>query len=141
MGGIASMAGGKGGGGGGGGSGLSGEDIALLEQAVGQNMQMIHNRYAQLGLGIPSGDPAQAAAHGQNLQYAGAGTAENMDIQGQQNILQAALGQLQNANQGNPAIPGSFANQAQNLQQLAGQQYGQGYNNPPTGGSTTGTPV
>ena len=91
---------------------------------------MIHNRYQQLGLGVPDpsvfgGDPATAAAAGGSLQFGSPGTAENMDISGLGTMANAALGQLQQNNQSNPAIPGSTANIVQSnnqLSQLAGQQ-------------------
>jgi hypothetical protein len=106
-----------------GGSGLSADDIEAIMGATGQTQGMFHKRYMQLGLGIPSGDPAQAAASGQSLAYAGPGTAEQTDILGAGQQGQAALGGQQIANAGNPAIPGSFAN----LGSLASQAgYGQG---------------
>jgi hypothetical protein len=105
------------------GNGLSDADIQAITQAIGQTQAMFHNRYTQLGEGIPSGDPAQAAAAGQSLAYAGPGTAEQTDILGTQQQGQAALGGQQIANAGNPAVPGSFAN----LQQLSNQAgFGQG---------------
>jgi hypothetical protein len=141
MGGLfsSSSGGGKGGVGGIGGGGLSGADVGLIQQALGQGSQAIHNRYAQLGLGVPSGDPAQAAATGQNLHYAGAGTAEQMDVQGLGQLAQAALGQLQNQNANNPAISGSTANQIANAQNLG--NLGGGTQNQSTSSSTDqGTP-
>lgn len=109
---------------GGKGTGLSPEDMALIQQALGQNIQMMHNRYAQLGLGVPDpnvfgGDPATAAKAGGNLQYGSPGTAEQTDVAGLQNQAGAALGQLQIANAQNPAVQGSAANIAQGNQSLA----------------------
>jgi hypothetical protein len=97
------MGGSSGGGGKGGidplsGGGLTPEDFGLVSQAVGLNTQAIHNRYSQLGLGVPSGSGQQAAATGTNLQAAGPSTMEGQDIQGAQLQGQALLGQLQNAN-------------------------------------------
>lgn len=115
-----------------GGGGLSPEDINLVLQAAGQNTQMMHNRYAQLGLGVPStsqfgGDPATAAAAGGSLQYGGAGTAEKTDVAGLQGQAAAALGQLQTQNASNPAIAGTAANQIQNNQSLASLLSGAGF--------------
>lgn len=58
-----------------------------LFSAFGNADQAMHNRYTQLGLGVPAqgnvggpgGTAAQAAAHGQNLTYGGMGTPEAMD--------------------------------------------------------------
>lgn len=50
-----------------------------LTAAFGNADQAMHNRYTQLGLGVPSGSPQQAAASGSNLSYAGMGTPEAMD--------------------------------------------------------------
>lgn len=116
MGGIAGGGGGKGGGGGSGGA--SNFDIGLLEQAVGQNIEALHNRYMQLGLGVPSGDPLQAALHGQSLTYAGPSTMEQQDISAQQQAGQAGIGQVQANNINQPSAPGSPAN----LNFLANQQ-------------------
>jgi hypothetical protein len=117
------------------GTGLSDADIQAINAATGQTQQFLHNRYAQLGIGVPSGDPAQAAASGTSLAYAGPGTAEQTDILGAAQQGQAALGGQQIANAGNPAIPGSFAN----LQSLANQAgYGQGVQSI-TGSANTGT--
>lgn len=84
-------------------SGLSQFDLNALMQALGLNTEAIHNRYAQLGLGIPSGDPIQAAASGQNLHYAGPSTMEQQDIQGANLAANAAAGELETKNmQANP---------------------------------------
>lgn len=106
----------------GGGGGLSGMDLSMIQQALGMGSDMIHNRYEQLGLGVPDpgtfgGDPATAAAAGGSLSYGGPSTMETADIHGLGNIVQAALGQLQQGNINNPAIPGSAANIGQNIQQ------------------------
>lgn len=80
-----------------------------LGSAAGNAMQAMHNRYTQLGLGVPSGSPQSAAASGSNLSYAGPGTAEQMDlgqlpslVGGIPAMAEATLGQMQNAalNQG-----------------------------------------
>jgi hypothetical protein len=112
----------------GGGGGLSSADIGLIEQSLGLGTEAIHNRYAQLGLGVPDGDPATAAASGQSLNYAGPSTMEMQDIGGLGNVAQAAMGSLQNTNATNPAIPGSVANQGQNITNLGqlATQLGQG---------------
>ena len=90
------------------GSGNSPFDVAAIGQALGQNIQMLHNRYTQLGLGQPldqsgnvasqsemvgpQGIGALAANSGQSLQYGAPGTAEQTDVSGLQNMAQAALG-------------------------------------------------
>lgn len=116
------MAGGGGGGGKGGGGGGSGGasdfDLAMIGQAVGQNIQALQNRYAQLGLGVPGGDPLTAALGGQSLTSAGPSTMEQQDVAAQQQIGQAAIGQVQQGNIANPFAPGSPAN----LAELASQQ-------------------
>lgn len=108
-------------------------DIGAIAAAVGQNISELHNRYSQLGLGVPDpnvfgGDPVTAAAAGGNLQYGSPGSSELTDIAGAGLAGQAALGTLQNQNINNPAILGSAANiqqqnqqTAQNLQNILGQ--------------------
>ena len=100
MGGIAGGGGGGKGGGGGtvsGPGGLTGADIALAQQALGQNITAIHNRYQQLGLGVPSGgSPASAAAGGTSLTYGSPSTMEQMDIAGAQDAANALTGELFN---------------------------------------------
>ena len=121
MGGIAGGGGGgggKGGGGGGGSGGASDFDIQALMQAVGQNIEALHNRYAQLGLEVPSGDPLTAALHGNSLTGSGPSTMEQQDVAAQRDIGQAAIGQVQAGNVANPFAPGSPAN----LAELASQQ-------------------
>lgn len=109
--------GGKGGGGAGGSGGVSNFDMGLIQQALGQNIEAIQNRYKQLGLGVPSGDPLAAAQAGTSLTYAGPSTMEQQDITAQQNIAQAALGQIQQGNLTNQFAPGSPANLAELAQQ------------------------
>lgn len=119
------MGGGGGGKGGGGGSGgVSDFDMAMIQEAVGQNIQALQNRYKQLGLGQPSGDPLTAALGGTSLTYAGPSTMEVQDVANQNQIGQAAVGQVQAQNVNNPFAPGSPAN----LAELAKQQadFGQG---------------
>lgn len=118
MGGMAA-GGGKGGRRQGGQGGASDFDLGLIQQAVGQNIQALQNRYKQLGLGVPSGDPLQAAQSGTSLTYAGPSTMEQQDISAQQQIGQAAIGQVQAGNVNNPFAPGSPAN----LGELAHQQF------------------
>jgi len=127
-------------GGGAGDNGLSGADMAFIQQATGKGSQMIHNRYTQLGLGVPQeamSDPAHAAQHaaatGTNLHYGQAGTAEQTDLMGLSQQANAALGQLQTANTNNPNIPGTPANLGQGLQN---SQFSQGFN---SGGNTGNT--
>ena len=134
--------GGFGGGGGkgstGGGGGLSTADIGLIQQAFGMGSEMISNRYHQLGLGVPSGDPLQAAQSGTSLQYAGPSTMEQMDIHGLGNLAEAQLGQLQTANTNNPAIPGTAANQIQQNNQLAQIAQSAGFSQGFSGSGGTG---
>lgn len=115
---------GFGGGGGlkgaGGSGGASAFDMAAINDAVQGGMTALHNRYAQLGLGVPSGDPAQAAKSGTSLAYAGPGTAERTDMANLQQLASAAIGQVQGQNIGNPAAPGSPANINFNQNQLFG---------------------
>jgi hypothetical protein len=93
--------GGGGGGKGGVGSGVSPEAMAMIQQAMGENIQAIHNRYQQLGLGVPAGGSAAgAASSGTSLQYGGPSTMEQQDIQGQQLEGNAAIGELQNQTAG-----------------------------------------
>lgn len=113
MGGIAGGGGGGKGGGGGGSAGVSDFSMAQIAQAVGQNIEALQNRYKQLGLGQPSGDPLTAALGHTSLTYAGPSTMEAQDIANQQNIGQAAVGSLQAANVSNPFAPGSPANLAE----------------------------
>lgn len=70
--------------------------------AFGNADQAMHNRYTQLGLGVPSGSPQQAAASHSNLSYAGMGTPEAMDRSFQPSLVgglgaeaSAALGEEQ----------------------------------------------
>ncbi|HEX8837690.1 MAG TPA: hypothetical protein VF748_12190 [Candidatus Acidoferrum sp.] len=112
------MGGGGGGKGGGGSGGVSDFAMQMIEQAVGENIQALQNRYKQLGLGKPSGDPLTAALGGTSLTYAGPSTMEAQDVANQQQIGQAAQGQIQVENVGNPFAPGSPAN----LAELASQQ-------------------
>lgn len=97
-GGIGGGGGGKGGGGVSGPGGLSNADVALAGQALGQNIQAIHNRYQQLGLGTPASgqSPAAAAAGGTNLTYGGPSTMERMDVAGAQDAANALTGELFN---------------------------------------------
>lgn len=118
MGGIAGGGGGGGKGGGGGSAGVSDFAMQAIQEAVGQNIEALQNRYKQLGLGVPSGDPLQAALHGQSLTYAGPSTMEQQDVAAQQQFGQAAQGQLQEQNLTNQFAPGSPAN----LAELANQQ-------------------
>lgn len=101
------MGGGKMGGGGGG----SPFDQAALGGAARESAAAVHNRYKQLGIGVPSGDPAQAAASGTSLDYAGPSTMEQMDLSqipsesgGLGMLLAANQGQLQNTQQTNPVF-------------------------------------
>lgn len=146
MGGVASLAGGMGGGGGKGGGqgGASNFDMGLIEQAIGQNIQALQNRYKQLGLGVPSGDPLQAALSGTSLTYAGPSTMEQQDVAAQRQIGQAGIGQVQANNITNPFAPGSpgnlneLANQQNQFQNASGSLAGaQEAQNTPLGGGGT----
>jgi hypothetical protein len=118
MGGMGGGGGGKGGGGGGDG-GASAFDMMLMQKVGQENIQAIENRYKQLGLGQPSGDPIQAAMQGKDLTYAGPSTMEQQDVKAQQDIEQAAVGAVQVSNINNPSAPGSPAN----LNALAAQNF------------------
>lgn len=62
--------------------------LGALQTATANSEQMMHNRYRQLGLGVPAqgtqggpgGTAAQAAASGQSLTYGSPGTPEKMDL-------------------------------------------------------------
>lgn len=96
----------------GGAGGVSNFDLNLIAQALGQNIDAIHNRYEQLGIGLPS------LGTGGSLSYAGPSTMEEQDILGQAGIGNAAIGQLQLSNLNNKFAPGSPAN----IGELASQQ-------------------
>jgi hypothetical protein len=87
-------------------------DAGVASQALGQNQQMIQNRYSQLGLsgnpqGPGGGSPVAAAKAGVSLTSGGAPTtAESMDLQGAELQNQALLGQMQLANLAQPSGAG-----------------------------------
>jgi hypothetical protein len=121
--------GGKGGGGGGGksGSGNSPWDTKFAGEALQSNETAIHNRYAQLGLGIPGAgqSAAQAAASHSNLTAGGPSTMEQQDIGtiptetgGAIGMANALLGQTFNPQTAAGLGPGGPIS---SLQQLAGQ--------------------
>lgn len=127
MGGIGGLVGGSGGGKGGGGGGMGGAsdfDLSAIANAVGINKEMITNRYNQLGLGVPSGDPAQAAKAGTSLTKAGPGSAENADLSNQDLVQNALIGQVQESNIGNAAAPGSPTNIGAMANQGASSAFG-----------------
>jgi hypothetical protein len=78
--------------------------LAALSAATGNAQTAMHNRYAQLGLGVPSGgSPQSAGSSGTNLSYGGPGTAEQMDIGSMPSLTggiagmsEAALGEMEN---------------------------------------------
>jgi hypothetical protein len=117
---------GGGGKGGGGGSGNTPWDTLFTGEALQSNEQAIHNRYQQLGLGVPSSGNAQtAAASGTSLQYGGPSTMESQDIGniptetgGAIGMANAVLGQLYNPQLAAGLGAGGPISQ---LQQLAGQ--------------------
>lgn len=115
---MGGMAGGGGGKGGGGSGGVSDFAMEMIQEAVGQNIQALQNRYKQLGLGQPSGDPLTAAMGGTSLTYAGPSTMEAQETANQNQIKEAAQGKVQAENVDNPFAPGSPAN----LAELASQQ-------------------
>jgi len=136
------MGGGGGGKSGGGSGGASDFDMALINKATQENIQALENRYKQLGLGQASGDPLTAALHGQSLTYAGPSTMEAQDVANQQQLGQAAIGQVQAENITNKFAPGSPANLAFQQSQLtqlasaAGQTAGQFGGNAGTGSTS-----
>jgi hypothetical protein len=144
---MGGMMGGGGGKGGGGSGGVSDFDMAAIQQLIGQNIQALQNRYKQLGLGQPSGDPLTAALGGTSLTYAGPSTMENQDVADQNQLGQAAIGQVQTQNVDNPFAPGSPANlaflasqqaQAASAAGTAASQFGDGNaGGPSTGGNAT----
>jgi hypothetical protein len=86
----------------------------LLAQNTGLAEMAMQNRYQQLGLGVPSGSPQQAAAGHTSLQNAGAGTAEQMDMGelpsltgGIPGMAQATLGQMETQALNQPSGSGS----------------------------------
>jgi hypothetical protein len=90
----------------------------LLAQNTGEAMQAMHNRYAQLGLGAPSGSAQGAAAGGTSLSSAGPGTAEQMDlgqlpslVGGIPGMSMATMGQMQDNALSSPTGSGSKAAQ------------------------------
>jgi hypothetical protein len=113
-----SSSGGKGGGGSLG--TLSPFDISAISNAYGLNTEAIHNRYSQLGLGVPSGDPKAAAAGGTNLSYGGPSTMEQQDIAGAGLQANAALGQLETTNISNPALNQGLAGKINSVSGIGG---------------------
>jgi hypothetical protein len=112
--------------------GLSGADVGLAQQALGQNIGAIHNRYAQLGLGVPAGGTTagQAAQGGTSLAYGSPSTMENQDIGniptesgGAIGAEGAVLGSLFNPTNAAGLGPGGTISQ---LQQMAQQEQQQG---------------
>lgn len=116
--------------------GLSGADVALAQQALGQNVTAIHNRYQQLGLGTPASgtSPASAASSGTSLAYGGPSTMEQQDIGnlptesgGAIGAEGALLGNLFNPTNAAGLGPGGQISQLQQLaqqEQQAGQAAG-----------------
>lgn len=102
---ASSLSGGKGG-------TQGGVDYGAIQQAVGQNQQMIANRYAQLGLGVPSGSASSAAAGGTSLTSAGPSTMQQMDEQFAAEQGQALAGQLQGQFPGNQNFGGDLGSLA-----------------------------
>jgi hypothetical protein len=108
-------------------SGLSPFDVQAVDAWLGNSALAMHNRYKQLGLGVPSGSPITAAATGSNLGYAGPGSAEIADQGFLADMANAAGGRQQFANISNPALSGqdsSLASLAGSLFSQAGNQSG-----------------
>jgi hypothetical protein len=99
--------------------GLSQFDVQSIIDAMNTNMAAIHNRYSQLGLGVPSGDPKTAAATGTNLQYGGPSTMESQDLEGQSLQGLAGIGMAENQTAGTQQ-GGSGGNLGSTLGSLAG---------------------
>lgn len=101
------------------GTGLSPFDTQAVSDWLNNAGAATDNRYAQLGLGVPGGNPITAAAGGQSLPNAGPSTANIQDDQGLQTWANAMLGQQQANNISNPALSGgnntSLASLAGNL--------------------------
>ena len=103
---LASSLGGKGS------SAQGGVDYAAIQQAVGQSQQNIANRYAQLGIGTPSGSAASAAAGGTSLASSGPSTMEQMDEQFAGEQGQALAGQLESQFPGGQSFGGDLGSLA-----------------------------
>lgn len=124
---MGGMMGGGGGKMGGGGSGNTPWDSMFTGEALQSNEQAMHNRYAQLGLGVDSNlNAMQAANTGQSLTATGPSTMEGQDIGniptetgGLEGMAQAVMGELFNPQRAAGLGPGGPIS---NLQQLAGQQ-------------------
>ena len=120
--------------------GLSPFDVSANQAATTQNVAATQNRYAQLGIENPGGDPRNPTASGPS-------TMEQQDVEGANLAGAASLGNVENASLG-PA-PGSALNNAiqlfnaqeaaqnqTNLQQSLGQLAGlSGF-----GGTSSGGP-
>jgi len=109
--------------------------MGILQQNTGLAEEAMHNRYTQLGLGVPaqgqSGGPhgaaAQAAASGSNLSYGSPGIPEQMDIGtmpslvgGIQGMAEATLGQMQNNALNQPSGGGGKGGGGGGLGSIAG---------------------
>lgn len=77
--------------------------LAALSNATHSASQNVSQRYSDLGLGVPSGNPSSAAASHTNLHSTGPGTAEQMDLGnapsltgGVEGASEATFGQMQN---------------------------------------------
>jgi hypothetical protein len=114
------------GGGKSGGSGNTPWDSLFTGEALQNNEQAIHNRYAQLGLGVDSSMNAMTAAkNNTSLTATGPSTMEQQDIGsiptetgGLTGMANAVMGQLYNPQLAAGTNPGGPISQ---LQQLAGQ--------------------
>ena len=96
--------------------GLSPFDVSTSEAATGQNVEAIQNRYAQLGIENPGGDP-------RNPTPSGPSTMEMQDVEGANLAGAASLGNIENISLG-PA-PGSALNNAVQLANLTNQAQAQ----------------
>lgn len=123
MGAMTSM---MGGGGKSGDSGNSPWDSLFTGEALQNNEQELHNRYAQLGLGVDANENAMTAArNNQSLTATGPSTMEGQDIGtiptetgGLTGMANAVMGQLFSPTNAAGLGPGGSVS---NLQQLAGQ--------------------
>lgn len=101
---MAGGGGGSGGKGGDAGSGLTAFDLNAIMSTLANTQEAMSNRYAQLGLGVPGGNPLTAAQTGTSLHAVGPSTMEQQDLNALSNQGNAIAGQLQTANLNNPAL-------------------------------------
>jgi len=130
---MGDMMGGGGMGGKGGGSGNSPWDSMFTGEALQNNEQAMHNRYAQLGLGIDPNLNAMVAANtGQSLTGTQPSTMEQQDIGtiptetgGLQGMAEAVMGELFSPQRAAGLGPGGPISNLQQLANTQNQQQGQ----------------